>query len=91
MTASIRVQGAEQPLALDDFSQRGHHRNRRLFFHQLGVIDFTGGVVQNHDQVIPALILKPLVPAPVDVQQHARQRAPFAPLAVQAALAGLGH
>ena len=52
MTASIRVQGAEQPLALDDFSQRGHHWNRRFFFHQLGVIDFAGGVVQNHDQVI---------------------------------------
>ena len=51
MTASIRVQGAEQPLALDDFSQRGHHWNRRFLFHQLGVIDFAGGVVQNHDQV----------------------------------------
>jgi hypothetical protein len=30
-----------------------------------------GRVIKKHDQVIPALILKPLVPAAIDVQQHA--------------------
>jgi hypothetical protein len=44
------------------------------------------GVVQDHDQVVPALILKPLMMAAVDVQQHGGQRAGLTPLAMHAAL-----
>src|SRR3974390_2858731 len=80
MAAPIAVQRAEQALALDHFAQSRHHRRRRFFLHQLPVVDLAGGVVQNHQQVVPALVLKPLVPAAVNVQQHAGQRPPRGPL-----------
>jgi hypothetical protein len=39
----------------------------------LRVVDLAAGVVQNHDQVIPALVLKPLMPAAINMQQQAGQ------------------
>src|SRR5262249_1834032 len=69
------------------FTQRRHHRRRRFLFHQLRVIDLARGVVQYHDQVVPTLVLKPLVTTAVDMQQHARQWPPWAPLAVHPPLA----
>ena len=86
MAAPIAVQGAEHAFALDHFLQPRHHRQRRFFFHQLRVVDLAGGIVQNHDQVVPALILKPAVSAAIDVQQHARQRPPRSPFAMHPAL-----
>ena len=91
MAAPIAVQGAEHTFALDHFPQPRHHRQRRFLFHQLRVINLAGGVVQNHDQVVPALVLQPLMPAAVDVQQHPRQRPPRTPLAVNSALAPARH
>jgi len=41
-------------------------------------IHLAGGVVQSHDQVIPEFILKPLMAAGVDMQQHPWQRTPLA-------------
>src|SRR6185312_6695955 len=61
-----------------------HHRRRRFLLHQLRVVNLACGIVENHDQVVPALILKPLVPAAVDMQQHPRQRPPLAPSRHQA-------
>src|SRR5437588_1999191 len=91
MAAPVAVQRAEHAFAFDHFLQPCHHRHRRLFLHQLRVINLAGGIVQNHDQVIPALVLKPAVPAAVDVQQHAGQRPPWTPLAMHPALAPPGH
>jgi hypothetical protein len=45
------------------------------------------GVEQNHDQVVPAFVLKPLLAATVDVQLHRRQRPPWAPFAMHPTLA----
>ncbi len=87
VAAAITVQGAEQAFALDHFLQRCHHGQRRFLFHQLGVVDLAGGVVQDHQQVVPALVLKPAVAAAIDMQKHARQGPPLAPLAMHAALA----
>src|ERR1019366_6974544 len=78
-------------LALDDFPQPGHHRRRRFLLHQLRVIDLAAGIIQNHDQVIPALIPEPAVMTAVDVQQQARQGPSFAPLAMHPTLAAFGH
>ena len=41
----------------------------------------------NHDQVVPAFVLKPLLAAAVDVQLHSRQRPPRAPFAMRPTLA----
>lgn len=53
LAAPIRVQGAEQLLTLDHLPHRGHDRGCGM--------DLAGGIVQDHDQPVPALILKPLV------------------------------
>ncbi len=91
MASPVRVQGAEQPLALDHLPHRRHDRGRRFLLHQLRIIDLAGGVIENHDQVSPALILKPLVAAAVGVQQHTRHSPPLAPPAVHASFARLAH
>src|SRR5258708_5525049 len=57
----------------------------RFFFGQLRIVDLAGSVVEDHDQIVPALILKPLVIAAVDMQHHPRQWTPLAPLAMHAA------
>src|SRR5437899_13022509 len=79
------------PFAFDHFLQPCHHCHRRFFLHQLRLINLAGGIVQNHDQVIPALVLKPSVQAALDVQQHAGQRPPWTPLAMHPALAPPRH
>ena len=91
MASPIAVQRAEHALALDHLPQSCHHRRRRFLLHHLGVVNLAGGIVQNHDQVVPAFVLKPLVAAAVDVQQHPRQRPPLAPLAMRSALASARH
>ena len=65
MAAPIAVQGAERALALDHSPQPRQHRHRRFFFHQLRVINLAAGVVQNHDQVVPALARQLLLRNPV--------------------------
>src|SRR5437588_9284118 len=79
MAAAIAVKGAEYAFALDYFLQPSHHGHGRFLLRELRVIDLAGGIVQNHDQVIPALVLEPLVMTAVDMQQHAGQRPPWAP------------
>src|SRR5260370_2018271 len=86
MAAPIAVQRAESAFALDHFLQSRHHCRRRFLFHQLRVIDLARGVLQNHDQVVPPFILKPLVTAPLDVQHHPRQSPPLPPLPIHPAL-----
>ena len=58
MAAVIAVQGTENALALDDFLQSHHHRERRFFLDELRVIDLAGGIVQDDDQVIPTFVLE---------------------------------
>src|SRR5438445_13394211 len=82
MAAAITVKGAEDAFALDYFLQPRHHGHGRFLLRELRVIDLAGGIVQNHDQVIPALVLEPLVMTAVDMQQHAGQGPPWAPLAL---------
>src|SRR5674476_679816 len=91
MAPPVAVQGAEQTLVFDHLAQAGHHRPRRFFLHQLRVVDLAGGVVQNYDQVIPAIVVQPAVLAAVDVQQHAGQRPPRPPAPVRAPLVPFGH
>src|SRR5438045_5498000 len=86
MAAPVAVQGAEYAFALDYFLQSCHHGQRRFLFHQLRVIDLAAGIVQNDNQVIPALILEPAMPAAIDVQQHTWQRAPRSAFAMHPAL-----
>ena len=68
VASPVAVQGTEQTLGFDHLAQTCHHRSRRFLLHQLGVVDLTGGVVQNHDQVVPASIVQPAMFAAVDVQ-----------------------
>src|SRR5216684_858364 len=85
MAAPVAVQGAEHTFPLNHFFQPRHHRQGRFFFHQLRVIDLAAGIIQNHNQVIPALVLEPAMPAAIDVQQHAGQRPPRPPLTMHPA------
>src|SRR4029077_11096414 len=91
MAASVAIQGAKYPLALDHFFQSRHHRDRRFFFHQLPVINLAGGIIKNHDQVIPAFVLEPAMPAAVDVQHHPGQWPPWSSLAMHSALSSPPH
>jgi len=56
VTATVAVKRAEQTPRCDHRAQPSHHRARRFLLHQLRVVDLAGGVVQNHDQVVPALL-----------------------------------
>src|SRR5882672_49848 len=85
MTAPVAIQGAKYPLLLNHFFQSRHHRDRRFFFHQLGVVDLAAGIVQDDDQVMPALILEPAMAAAIDGQEHARQRTPRSSFAMHPA------
>ena len=73
MAAAIAVQRAEQTFALDYFAQGNHHRAGGFFFHQLRVVDLARGVVQDHQQIVVAIVGKPAMLAAINVQQHARQ------------------
>jgi len=59
VATAVRIQRAEQALPLDDHAQFHHHGHGRFLLHQLRVIDLAGRGVQNHDQLVPALALKP--------------------------------
>src|ERR1700730_5498103 len=85
MAAPVAIQGAKYPLPLDHFFQARHHRDRRFLFYQLGVVDLAAGIVQDDDQVRPALILEPAMAATIDVQEHARQRTPGSSFAMHPA------
>jgi hypothetical protein len=91
MAPPITVERAEQSLAFDHRSQALHHRPGGFLLHQLRVVDLAGGVIQNHDQVVPALITEPLVFAAIDVQQHAWHRPPFSSPPVLAPLSSARH
>lgn len=53
--------------------------------HQHRMVDLAGSVIQDRHQVVPALILKTLVMAAVDMQRHARQRTTLTAPAMHAA------
>jgi hypothetical protein len=53
----------------------------------LRVVDLTGGIIHEHQQVIPALVVEPAMLAAIDVQHHSWQGPPLSPLPVFAALA----
>jgi hypothetical protein len=72
MAAAVAVQRAKQPLLLNHLAQAGHHGACRFLFHQLRVVDLAGRIVQDHDQVVPPIVLKPAVLAAINVQQHPR-------------------
>src|SRR5579863_3740345 len=85
MGSTVGIERTEQPLLFNHCPQPGHHREGRFLRRQLRVIDIAGGVVQDHDQVMLAFILKPVVFAAIDVQHHPRQRTPLTPLAMNPA------
>src|SRR5437016_6465861 len=70
MAAAVAIQGAKHALPRDHCLQPRHHRQRGFFFHQLRVIDLAGGVVENHQQVVPALVLEPAMPAAIEVVRY---------------------
>jgi hypothetical protein len=79
VTGAVAVQGTENSFRFHYLAQSSQYRHRRFLFHQLRVIDPVRRIVQNHQQVTPAIILKPVaiilkrvMPAPIDVQQHPR-------------------
>src|ERR1035438_4186535 len=84
--SAVGIERTEQPLLFNHRTQPGHYSGGRLLLGQLRVVDLAGGVVQDHDQVVPTLILKPRVIAAVDVQHHARQGTSLTTLAVYSTL-----
>src|SRR5438309_3824925 len=72
-------------------SKRSHDRPRRFLFDQLCVVNLARGVIQNDDQVIPAVVLQPAVLAAIDVQQHARKRPPLSTPPMRSASAAPFH
>ena len=59
------------------------HTSRGFGLHQLGIVNLAGGVIQQHQQVVPTIIAEPAMPAPVQMQQNPWQGSPlavFAPL-----------
>ena len=85
MGSAVGIERTKQSLLFNHCPQPGHHRDGRFLRRQLRVIDIAGGIVQDHDQVVLTLILKPMVFAAIDVQHHPRQRTPLTPLAMHAA------
>src|SRR5262249_20577250 len=73
MAGPITVERTKEAATFDDFPQCPHHGSCRFGLHELGIVDLTGRVIQNDDQVVPAIVLKPLMGAAVDVQHHAHQ------------------
>ncbi len=89
VAGAVAVERAKSPLPRDHLAQRRHHRARRFLLHQLRIADLAGGIVQHHDQVVPAGVLKPAMATAVQMQQHPRQRAPRPWLAMHPTLAAL--
>ena len=72
MGSAVGIERTEQPLLFNHRPQPGLHCGSGFFRRQLGIVDLAGGIVQDYDQVVPTLILKPLVIAAVNVQHHPR-------------------
>ena len=86
MGSAVGIKRTEEPLLFDHCAQTCHDRVGRFLRCQLRIIDLAGGIVQNHNQVVPALILEPLMFAAINVQHHTWQRTPLASLAMHPAL-----
>jgi hypothetical protein len=67
----------DSTLGLNNRTQPRHHRPGRFLFHQLGVTDLAGGIIQDHDQVVPTLVAKPAVLAAINVQHHSGKWSPL--------------
>src|SRR5687768_16884013 len=70
MTRPVRVQAAENTFSFYHLPYSRHDRSGRFSFDQLGIIDLSGRIVEDHDQVVPPVVTEPLVTRPVDVQHH---------------------
>jgi len=85
MTRPITIQSAKYPFLLDHSTQSRHHRSRGFFLDQLRIVDFAGGIIQDHNPVVPAIVIQPSVCAAIDVQQHPRQGSSLSPPAMRPA------
>lgn len=47
------------PLFFDRLLQSGHHRGRALLVYQLGIVDLAGGIIDDRNQVLVALVRQP--------------------------------
>jgi hypothetical protein len=91
VSPAITVERTEQPFVLDHFTQTCHHGPHRFFLYQLRVVDLASGIVQDHDQVIPAVVIEPAMLTPIDMQQHPWHRASCPPTSVGTSFPALGH
>ena len=89
MTCPIAIQGTEQPHTFDGIAQSRHHRLRAFVSDQLGVVNLAGSVIQDHQQIQPSVILKPLMMTAIDMQQHARNRPAWSAFPVRFAIPAL--
>jgi hypothetical protein len=88
--SAITIQGAKKATLFDHFAQGHHHRGGGFLLDQLRVIDFTAGVVQNHDQIV-LLPAQPTMPAGVGVQQQPGHWPALSLTAMRTTLARFGH
>jgi len=56
VTSPIAMERTKQALTLHHIAQCRQHRAGRFLLHQLGIVDLVGGIVENHQQVISAVI-----------------------------------
>src|SRR5262247_1820866 len=90
VTGTVTIERGEPTLGMDHMSDRRHYGSRRFLLDQLRVINLTGGVVQNDNQIQLPLVLKPSMLAAVDVEQHPRNRPTRPTPPVRAALPSCG-
>src|SRR5262249_5743387 len=67
VTGTVTIERGEPSLGMDHVSDRRHNGSRRFLLDQLRVINLTGGVVQNDNQIELPFVLKPSMLAAVDV------------------------
>src|SRR2546425_3932476 len=92
MAAPVRIQTAKQSVLGDQFLQAGQHAQGAFLLHQVGGVDFAGGVVQKRNQVLlPVLARQPGVRAAVHVHEQAAQGAALALAAVRSVARALLH
>jgi hypothetical protein len=63
-----RCTARETYLGLNPLPQGRHYRPRGSLLRQRRVVDLAGGVVHNHQQAVPAVVLEPPVSQPPDLQ-----------------------
>src|SRR4029077_8564902 len=73
MAGPIAVERTESTFALDHLAQGGHDRGGRFLFDELCIVDLAGRVIQNYQQIVATIILKPSVRTAIQVQQHPGQ------------------